>query len=107
MMKVVGEEGTSMEEFVDHLKGEFFDAVYLQQNAFDPVDTATDMDRQNEQIDLVSKVLKRNFKFDDKEAARNFFLDLTDKVIQLNYTPKNEFNYKDKKEQILNMIEGE
>lgn len=106
-MSVVGEEGISIEDIIVYLKGEFYDAVYLQQNAFDPVDTATDMERQNEQIEIVSKVLRRTFKFTDREATRNFFLDLTDKFIQLNYTPKDEFSYKDKKEQILNMIEGE
>jgi V/A-type H+/Na+-transporting ATPase subunit A len=36
MMKVVGEEGTSMDDFLVYLKGEFLDAVYLQQNSFDP-----------------------------------------------------------------------
>ena len=46
MMKVVGEEGTSLPDFTDYLKGEFFDFVYLQQNAFDKVDEATDEDRQ-------------------------------------------------------------
>ncbi|MCK5083091.1 MAG: V-type ATP synthase subunit A, partial [Candidatus Omnitrophica bacterium] len=46
MMKVVGEEGTSTNEFIDYLKGEFLDAVYLQQNAFDKTDEATSADRQ-------------------------------------------------------------
>ncbi|HPW47648.1 MAG TPA: V-type ATP synthase subunit A, partial [Rectinema sp.] len=36
MMKVVGEEGTSLEDYVIYLKSEFLDAVYLQQNSFDP-----------------------------------------------------------------------
>ena len=40
MMKVVGEEGTSMEDFIVYLKAEYLDAVYLQQDAFDPVDGA-------------------------------------------------------------------
>ena len=40
MMTVVGEEGTSIDDFVIYLKAEFFDAVYLQQNAFDEVDAA-------------------------------------------------------------------
>src|SRR4030042_277716 len=40
-MKVVGEEGTSLFDYVDYLKAEFFDFVYLQQNAFDTVDEAT------------------------------------------------------------------
>ena len=38
MMKVVGEEGTSLDDYVLYLKGEFLDSVYLQQNSFDPVD---------------------------------------------------------------------
>ncbi|MFH1310521.1 MAG: V-type ATP synthase subunit A, partial [Candidatus Omnitrophota bacterium] len=41
MMKVVGEEGTSLEDFVIFLKSDFFDNVYLQQNGFDKVDAAT------------------------------------------------------------------
>ena len=41
MMKVVGEEGTPLGDYIDYLKGEFFDFVYLQQNAFDTVDEAT------------------------------------------------------------------
>lgn len=106
-MSVVGEEGISIDDFVTYLKGEFYDAVYLQQNAFDPVDTAVSMERQNEQLEVVTKVIGRKFKFDSRENARNFFLDLTDKVIQLNYTPKDNFCYKESRDKILNMIEGE
>jgi len=47
MMKVVGEEGTSLEDYVVYLKSEFLDAVYLQQNSFDPVDAAVSPSRQN------------------------------------------------------------
>ena len=106
-MSVVGEEGISIDDFVTYLKGEFYDAVYLQQNAFDPVDTAVSMERQNEQLEVVTKIIGRKFKFDSRENARNFFLDLTDKVIQLNYTPKDNFCYKESRDKILNMIEGE
>ena len=35
MMKVVGEEGTSIDDYVTYLKGEMLDAVYLQHNSFD------------------------------------------------------------------------
>ena len=106
-MSVVGEEGISIDDMVVYLKGEFYDAVYLQQNAYDKVDTATSMDRQNEQLGIISKVLDKNFKFDDREKARNYFLDLTDKIIQLNYLPREASIYGEKKQEILNMIEGE
>ncbi|MDY6843247.1 MAG: V-type ATP synthase subunit A [Thermodesulfobacteriota bacterium] len=41
MMKVVGEEGTPLSDYVMYLKGDFFDSVYLQQNAFDEVAAST------------------------------------------------------------------
>lgn len=105
-MSVVGEEGTSLVDMVTYLKGEFYDAVFLQQNAFDSVDTATDLTRQNEQLEVVDKVLSRDFGFEDHDKAREFFLELTDKVVQLNYLSKDVSIYEDDKDKILNMIEG-
>jgi V/A-type H+-transporting ATPase subunit A len=105
-MSVVGEEGTSLVDMVTYLKGEFYDAVFLQQNAFDSVDTATDLTRQNEQLEVVDKVLSRKFSFEDHEKAREFFLELTDKVVQLNYLSKDVSIYEDDRNEILNMIEG-
>lgn len=105
-MSVVGEEGTSLVDMVTYLKGEFYDAVFLQQNAFDSVDTATDLTRQNEQLEVVDKVLSRKFSFEDHDKAREFFLELTDKVVQLNYLSKDVSIYEDNKKEILNMIEG-
>ena len=46
MMKVVGEEGTSAEDYIIYQKGELLDAVYLQQNSFDPIDAACPPERQ-------------------------------------------------------------
>jgi V/A-type H+-transporting ATPase subunit A len=47
MMKVVGEEGTSIDDFiVTYLKAEYVDAVYLQQDAYHEVDAATSAERQ-------------------------------------------------------------
>jgi len=77
MMKVIGEEGTSLTDYVDYLKGEFFDFVYLQQNAFDKVDEATSKDRQIYVFDFIyANVLKREFSFKDKEEALHFFQQL-------------------------------
>ncbi len=74
MMKVIGEEGTSLADYVDYLKGEFFDFVYLQQNAFDPVDEATDEERQKYIFGFIHEnILKSEFVFKDKEDALHFF----------------------------------
>ena len=74
MMKVIGEEGTSVADYIDYLKGEFFDFVYLQQNAFDEVDEATSSDRQKYVFSfLYQNVLKQEFDLSGKEEALHVF----------------------------------
>lgn len=85
MMQVVGEEGTSMDDYVVYLKAEFLDNVYLQQNSFDDVDAACPPDRQKYIFDLILKVLRQKFPFKDKEAARDLFFTLTDHFRNWNY----------------------
>ncbi len=77
MMKVVGEEGTPLGDYIEYLKGEFFDSVYLQQNAFDSVDEATPAERQKYIFDFIYKnILEANFSLDDKAGALHFFQSL-------------------------------
>jgi V/A-type H+-transporting ATPase subunit A len=77
MMKVVGEEGTSIDDFVLYLKSEYLDAVYLQQDAFDEVDSATPADRQEYVFARILKILKTKMNFAEKDEARQFFQKLT------------------------------
>ncbi len=84
MMKVVGEEGTSLVEFIDYLKGELFDAVYLQQNAFDSADEATSSERQLAMYVLIEEMIDAQFHFEDKASARAFFQDFRQRFINWN-----------------------
>jgi V/A-type H+-transporting ATPase subunit A len=77
MMKVVGEEGTSDEDFILYLKSEYLDAVYLQQNAFDAVDGATPAERQQHVFSALAGILRTAMRFESKDAARRFFHKLT------------------------------
>ena len=87
MMKVVGEEGTSLEDFTTYLKAEFLDAVYLQQNAFSDTDATTPVERQRVMFGVVEKALLANYSFADKAAARKFFMDLQQTFIDWNDKP--------------------
>ena len=73
MMKVVGEEGTSLADFIDYLKGEYIDEVYLQQNAYDEVDGATSAERQKYVFNVLHEILTVRLKLKNKEEARGFF----------------------------------
>ena len=84
MMKVVGEEGTSLDDYILYLKGEFIDFVYLQQNAFDPVDAATSAERQRYVFDLLLKILLTSYQVKDKAEARTYFYQLRQNFLDLN-----------------------
>ena len=100
MMKVVGEEGTSTEDFVLYMKSEFLDAVYFQQNSFDEVDAAVSVERQNYVFNKVLTVLGSDFELKDKDEARTFFNQMRQKFGDWNYIAEASSDYKAKEKEI-------
>jgi len=94
MMTVVGEEGTPIEDFTTMLKSEFFDNVYLQQNAFDEVDAATSAERQKFVFDKILEIIDLEFGFESKDEARRILVRATDRYRNWNYAKwqSDEFN---------------
>ena len=86
MMKVVGEEGTSLDDYIVYLKGNFLDSVYLQQNSFDKVDAAAEVERQKYVYKLLLKVLGSDFDLETKDEARTYFNQLRQSFIDWNYS---------------------
>ena len=86
MMKVVGEEGTSLEDYVIYLKAEMLDSVYLQQNSFDLTDANCGTARQRYVTDKLICVLGSEYALDSKDGARSFFNRMRQKFIDWNYT---------------------
>ena len=73
MMKVVGEEGTTAEDYITYQKGELLDAVYLQQNSFDPIDAACPPERQKIEFNVLYDSLMQKYDLEDKDEIRSFF----------------------------------
>jgi V/A-type H+-transporting ATPase subunit A len=98
MMKVVGEEGTSLDDYIVYLKGEFLDAVYLQQNSFDEIDSAVTVERQNYSFQKIIQVLGSDYNLDSKDDARTYFYQLRQSFIDWNYVlwGSEEFSKKEK-----------
>ena len=84
MMKVVGEEGTSLDDYIVYLKGDFLDAVYFQQNSFDQVDASVSPERQKYVFGIIMIILKAKFSFGDKNEARTWFNRLRQKFLDFN-----------------------
>jgi len=94
MMKVVGEEGTSLEDYVIYLKGSFLDSVYFQQNSFDPVDSSVNPERQHHSFNSMLSILAANFNFKDKDEGRVWFNQLRQKHLDLNGAEWKSDSYK-------------
>ena len=86
MMKVVGEEGTTLSDYIIYLKAEMLDAVYLQQNSFDLVDANCGTARQRYVTDKLICVLGSEYAIDNKDDARALFNRMRQKFIDWNYT---------------------
>ena len=93
MMPVTGEEGVTPEDYTLYQKATFVDMVYLQQDAFDPVDVSMSLDRQRETFALVQRFTDREYGFQDKEQARDYFTRLTNLFKNLNYSEHCEEQY--------------
>jgi V/A-type H+-transporting ATPase subunit A len=106
MMKVVGEEGTTLEDFTTYLKAEFLDAVYLQQNAFSETDASTPVERQKTMFDVVEKFLTSTFSFADKDEARKFFLSAQQTFIDWNDKPSQSADFENLKEALIKQAES-
>ena len=85
MMKVVGEEGTSLHDYIIYLKSEMLDAVYLQQNSFDLVEANCGTARQRYVTDKLITLLGSDYALEDKDKARSFFNRLRQRFINWNY----------------------
>ncbi len=99
MMKVVGEEGTAIEDFIEYLKSELVDAVYLQQDSFHEVDATCSAERQQYFFAIIEKIMDSKMVFKDRDAARTFFHKLTQLMRDWNYKlwNSNEFKAIEKK----------
>ena len=93
MMKVVGEEGTTLDDYVIYQKGEFVDSCYYQQNSFDPVDATVSVERQKHVFSLLLEILRADFALADKKDARSFFNTLRQKFLDWNGTREDDPAY--------------
>ena len=106
MMKVIGEEGTSLADYTEYLKSDFFDFVYLQQNAFDAVDEATSKERQIYLLEFIFAILEAEYNLEDKTAALHFFQTLRQLMRTWNSAEYNSPEFKKIESQIVTLLES-
>jgi V/A-type H+-transporting ATPase subunit A len=100
MMKVIGEEGTTTEDYIKYLKSDFLDSVYFQQNSFDEIDSCVSVERQKYTFKKVLTVLGSDFSLETKDDARTYFNSLRQTFLDWNYSEWKSGKFKDNEKKI-------
>lgn len=93
MMQVTGEEGVTIEDFITYQKSLFLDMVYLQQDAFDAVDSSCTLERQKLSFSKVYTLVNQEYNFSDKHQIHDYFTRLTGLFKNFNYAGENSPEY--------------
>ena len=105
MMKVVGEEGTSLDDYIDYQKGELVDYVYMQQDSFDPVDASVSVERQKASFDMLSQIVLGSYNLKDKKDVRQFFNEVRQLFLDYNSTAEDSPEFETRKNKLLEKVE--
>jgi V/A-type H+-transporting ATPase subunit A len=84
-INILGDDGVPTEYHVVFWKSELIDYVVLQQDAFDPVDSVTPLERQEYILDLVTDICRRDLEFRDFNEVMEWFKRLINLCKQQNY----------------------
>ena len=105
-INILGDDGVPMSYHESFWKSELIDFAFLQQDAFDPIDSLCPLERQKFMLNLILDICGREFHFEDYEECRDFFKNLINLLRQMNYTEYRSEKFKSYHKEILNHIES-
>ena len=105
-INILGDDGVPMSYHEMFWKSELVDFVILQQDAFDPVDSVTPMERQRYMLELVLEICDKEFTFDDYEKCRDYFKELINLLRQMNYSEFKSDNFNKFHEQLDKLLDN-
>jgi len=103
-INILGDDGVPVHHHIIFWKSEIIDFVILQQDAFDPIDQMTPMERQKYMLGKVLDIVKMNFNFEKFEEVSTYFRMVINSLKQMNYSEyqSDQFRkYEDELESII------
>lgn len=104
-INILGDDGVPVDYHITFWKSEIIDYVILQQDAFDEVDAVTPLERQEEILNLVTRICEKNdFHFNTFLEVTDYFKKMINLCKQMNYSQFKSEPYNDFKKQIEAML---
>ena len=85
-INILGDDGVPMSYHETYWKSELIDYAFLQQDAFDAVDSLCPLERQKNLLNLILDICDREFSFDNFEECRNYFKEVINILRQMNFS---------------------
>lgn len=104
-INILGDDGVPMSYHETFWKSELLDFVFLQQDAFDAVDSLCPLERQKYMLNLILDICDRKFEFDNFEDFRNFFKEMINDLRQMNYTDFHSEDFEKYNSQLSKLLE--
>ena len=104
-INILGDDGVPMSYHETFWKSELIDFCFLQQDAFDPIDSLCPLNRQKYMLDLVLGICDRSFTFDDYEQCRDYFKNMINLIRQMNYSEFESEAFNSYRSQLNNLLE--
>lgn len=104
-INILGDDGVPMSYHETFWKSELLDFVFLQQDAFDAVDSLCPLERQKYMLNLILDICDREFEFNDFEDCRNFFKEMINDLRQMNYTDFHSEDFEKYNSQLSKLLE--
>ena len=104
-INILGDDGVPVEYHITYWKSELIDFVVLQQDAFDPIDAVTPMERQEYILNMVTNICRTDFKFDNFNTVADYFKDVINICKQMNYAEFKSDKFNDYHKQLDDLLE--
>lgn len=105
-INILGDDGVPMNYHETFWKSELIDFCFLQQDAFDPIDSLCPIERQKYMLDLILTICNKDFTFDDYEKCRDYFKNMINILRQMNYSEFHGEAFEKYNEQLTKLIQN-
>ena len=103
-INILGDDGVPIAYHETFWKSELIDFCFLQQDAFDPIDSLCPISRQKFMLNLVLDICDAELVFEGYEECRNTFKELINIIRQMNYSEFESENFNKYHEQLKKVI---
>lgn len=104
-INILGDDGVPISYHETFWKSELIDFVFLQQDAFDAIDSLCPIERQRYMLDLLLDICDKTFTFEDFEQCREYFKNMINILKQMNYSEFEGPEFNSYKESLTQLID--